>query len=69
MNLWLSRSLNFLGRMSGLSVLRRGVSLLALTLFTSIAALAEPGWLEMGRAQLPHSALAPWLTLEIAPAR
>ena len=42
MNLWLSRSLNYMGRMGKLSVLRRGVSLLALTLFTSIAALAEP---------------------------
>ncbi len=42
MNLWLSRSLNCLGRMGKLSVLRRGVSLLSLTLLTSIAALAEP---------------------------
>ena len=42
MNLWLSESLNFLGRMSRVNLLRRGVTLMALTLFTSIAALAEP---------------------------
>ena len=42
MNLWLSQSLNYLGRMGKLSLLRRGISLMALTLFTSIAALAEP---------------------------
>jgi K(+)-stimulated pyrophosphate-energized sodium pump len=42
MNLWLLQSLNYLGRMSRMSLLRRGVSLMALTLFTSIAALAEP---------------------------
>jgi K(+)-stimulated pyrophosphate-energized sodium pump len=42
MNLWLSQSLNFLGRMSRIQMLRRGISLMALTLFTSIAALAEP---------------------------
>jgi K(+)-stimulated pyrophosphate-energized sodium pump len=42
MNLWLLQSLNYLGRVSRMSLLRRGVSLMALTLFTSIAALAEP---------------------------
>ncbi len=42
MNVWLLQSLNYLGRMSKLSLLRRGVSLVALTLFTSLAALAEP---------------------------
>ncbi len=42
MNLWLSESLNFLGRMSRINLLRRGVSLMALTLFASVAALAEP---------------------------
>jgi K(+)-stimulated pyrophosphate-energized sodium pump len=42
MNLWLLQSLNHLGRMSKRSMLGRGISLLALTLFTSIAALAEP---------------------------
>jgi len=42
MNVWLSQSLNQLGRMSKISLLRRGISLMALTLFTSIAALAEP---------------------------
>ena len=40
--LWLSESLNFLGRMSKFQLLRRGMSLMALTLFTSIAAMAEP---------------------------
>ena len=43
MNLWLSQSLNFLCRMGKSSLLRRGISLVALTLFTSVAALAEPG--------------------------
>jgi K(+)-stimulated pyrophosphate-energized sodium pump len=42
MNLWLSESLNFLGRMSRISLLRRAVSVMALTLFTSLVALAEP---------------------------
>jgi K(+)-stimulated pyrophosphate-energized sodium pump len=42
MNMWLSQSLNRLGRMSKMHLLRRSVSLFALTLFTSIAALAEP---------------------------
>jgi K(+)-stimulated pyrophosphate-energized sodium pump len=42
MSVWLSLSLNYLGRMSKVSLLRRGVSLMALSLFTSIAALAEP---------------------------
>ncbi len=42
MNVWLLQGLNYLGRMSKLSLLRRGVSLMALTLFTSLAALAEP---------------------------
>jgi K(+)-stimulated pyrophosphate-energized sodium pump len=42
MNVWLLQSLNQLGRMSKLSLLRRGISLLALTLVTSMAALAEP---------------------------
>jgi K(+)-stimulated pyrophosphate-energized sodium pump len=43
MNSWLSKSLNTLGRMGKFCMLRRGISLVALTLFTSIAALAEPG--------------------------
>jgi K(+)-stimulated pyrophosphate-energized sodium pump len=42
MNVWLSQGLNYLGRMSKLSLLRRGMSLMALTLITSLAALAEP---------------------------
>jgi K(+)-stimulated pyrophosphate-energized sodium pump len=42
MNVWLLQSLNYLGRMSKIGLLRRGVSLMALTLLTSIAALAEP---------------------------
>jgi K(+)-stimulated pyrophosphate-energized sodium pump len=42
MNVWLLQSLNYLGRMSKIGLLRRGISLMALTLFTSIAALAEP---------------------------
>jgi len=42
MNVWLSQSLNQLGRMSKIGLLRRGISLMALTLFSSIAALAEP---------------------------
>jgi len=42
MNVWLLQSLNYLGRMSKISTLRRGISLVALTLLTSITALAEP---------------------------
>jgi len=42
MSLWLSQSLTALGRMSRISLLRRTVSLMALTLFTSLFALAEP---------------------------
>jgi K(+)-stimulated pyrophosphate-energized sodium pump len=42
MNAWLSQSLNYLGRMSKLSLLRRSISLVALSLFTSLAAMAEP---------------------------
>ncbi len=42
MNVWLSQSRNYLGRMSKFSLLRRGISLMALTLLTSLAALAEP---------------------------
>jgi K(+)-stimulated pyrophosphate-energized sodium pump len=42
MNVWLLQSLKTLGRMGKVSLLRRGISLMALTLFTSIAALAEP---------------------------
>ena len=42
MNVWLLQSLKNLGRMGKLSLLRRGISLMALTFFTSIAALAEP---------------------------
>ena len=42
MNVWLLQSLNNLGRMSKIGLLRRGISLMALTLLTSIAALAEP---------------------------
>jgi K(+)-stimulated pyrophosphate-energized sodium pump len=42
MNVWLLQSLKTLGRMGNVSLLRRGISLMALTLFTSIAALAEP---------------------------
>ncbi len=42
MNVWLLQSVKYLGRMSKLSLLRRGISLMALTLFTSLAALAEP---------------------------
>jgi K(+)-stimulated pyrophosphate-energized sodium pump len=42
MKMWLSQSLNYLGRMSKVSLLRRGISLLALTLFSSIASFAEP---------------------------
>ncbi len=42
MNLWLLQSLNRLGRVGRMSLLRRGFSLIALTLVTSIAALAEP---------------------------
>ncbi len=42
MNVWLLQSVKYLGRMSKLSLLRRGISLMALTVFTSLAALAEP---------------------------
>jgi K(+)-stimulated pyrophosphate-energized sodium pump len=42
MNVWLLQSLKTLGRMSKISLLRRGISLMALTLFASIAAMAEP---------------------------
>jgi hypothetical protein len=42
MNVWLLQSLKTLGRMGNVSLLRRGISLIALTLLTSIAALAEP---------------------------
>jgi len=42
MNRWLLQSLNYLGQMSKSSLLRRGFSLIALTLISSIAALAEP---------------------------
>ncbi len=42
MNVWLLQSLKTLGRMGRVSLLRRGISLMALTLLTSIAALAEP---------------------------
>jgi K(+)-stimulated pyrophosphate-energized sodium pump len=42
MNVRLLQSLKTLGRMSKLSLLRRGMTLMALTLFTSLAALAEP---------------------------
>src|ERR1035441_5915747 len=42
MKLWLWQSLNHLGRMSKRSMLGRGISLLPLTLFPSMAALAEP---------------------------
>jgi K(+)-stimulated pyrophosphate-energized sodium pump len=42
MNQWLSRSLNYLGRKHQRTILGRGVAVLALTLFTSLAALAEP---------------------------
>jgi len=42
MKMWLSQSLNFLGRMSKMSLLRRASTIVALTLFSSIAALAEP---------------------------
>jgi K(+)-stimulated pyrophosphate-energized sodium pump len=42
MNMWLSQSLNYLGRMSKMSLLRRAITMMALTLFSSIAAFAEP---------------------------
>ncbi len=42
MTQWLTKSLTALGRMSRISMLRRTVSLMALTLFTSLFALAEP---------------------------
>jgi K(+)-stimulated pyrophosphate-energized sodium pump len=42
MNLWLSKSFKYLGGMSKISLLRRGISLMAITLFASIAAMAEP---------------------------
>ncbi|PSH03613.1 MAG: sodium-translocating pyrophosphatase [Acidobacteria bacterium] len=43
MDVCLSQSINYLRRLTKISLLRRGVSLITLTLFTSIAALAESG--------------------------